>query len=68
MLSKAYLIVTDNAERTKEELLDKGYSTVLIGALYADVLKVVNDKYEEDGEISYINIPAKDEIYKVVTV
>ena len=66
MLSKAYLIVTDNAERTKEELLDKGYSTVLIGALYADVLKVVNDKYEEDGEVSYINRPAKDEIYKIM--
>ena len=66
MLSKAYLIVTDNAERTKEELLDKGYSTVLIGALYADVFKVVNDKYEEDGEVSYINRPAKDEIYKIM--
>lgn len=68
MLSKAYLILTDNVECTKEQLFDKGYNTALIGALYTDTLKVVNDKYEEDGEISYINRPAKDEIYKVVTV
>ena len=68
MLSKAYLILTDNAECTKEQLFEKGYSTVLIGALYADTLKAVNDRYEEDGEISYINRPVKDELYKIITV
>lgn len=68
MLSKAYLILTINAECTKEQLFEKGYSTVLIGALYADTLKAVNDRYEEDGEISYINRPVKDELYKIVTV
>ena len=68
MLSKAYLILTDNAECTKEQLFEKGYSTALIGALYSDTLKAVNDRYEEDGEISYINRPVKDELYKIITV
>ena len=67
MLSKAYLILTDNAECTKEQLFEKGYSTALIGALYSDTLKAVNDRYEEDGEISYINRPVKDELYKIIT-
>ena len=45
-----------------------GISTALIGALYSDTLKAVNDRYEEDGEISYINRPVKDELYKIITV
>lgn len=70
MLSKAYLIVCDNAEFMQEYMRDKGYKSVLIGALYEDKLKIVNDRYEEetDNGFSYINRPGKDEIYKIMTI
>ena len=66
MLSRAYLIVTDNAEKTKEQMLIEGYDTVLIGALYDDNYKTINDKCGEGEELSSINRPDKDDIYKII--
>lgn len=66
ILSSGYLITTEDIQATKDILSANGIEAAHIACLYADNVRLVEDRYEEaEAEFSYIHKPDKDEIYKL---
>lgn len=61
LLSRCYVILSENGYYTERILKEAGFPCAVIGVLHTDIKKVIIDKEEEE----HMNRPTRDEIAKL---